>query len=56
MKREYTYETGIVCDPNKRDVDEEEIRSSNDEDDRLQIGNLNKNKPRKQAVPSGYRN
>lgn len=24
MKREYTYETGNVCDPNKRDQEDEE--------------------------------
>lgn len=25
MKREYTYETGIACDPNKRDSQEDEL-------------------------------
>lgn len=25
MKREYTYETGIACDPNKRDSQEDEV-------------------------------
>lgn len=24
MKREYNYETGILCDPNKRDLEEQE--------------------------------
>ncbi|XP_038120617.1 probable basic-leucine zipper transcription factor I [Culex quinquefasciatus] len=32
-KREYTYETGILCDPNKRDEEEEE------EEDELQLKN-----------------
>lgn len=55
MKREYTYETGIACDPNKRDTEEDDIQNANEED-RIQLGNLSKNKPRKQAIPSGYRN
>lgn len=55
MKREYTYETGIVCDPNKRDAAEEE-----DDDDLPAAGRLEyaadagKNKARKPS--SAYRN
>lgn len=67
MKREYTYETGIACDPNKKNSEEDEIADGyidyqNQEmvlanGDRIDLGNLGKNKGRKpQATASGYRN
>lgn len=31
LKREYTYETGIQCDPNKRDLEEQEEEDVNNE-------------------------
>lgn len=56
MKREYTYETGIACDPNKRDA------AADDDDEELAegaripiIGNQSVNKARKPAN-AAYRN
>lgn len=68
MKREYTYETGIACDPNKKNSEEDEIADGyidyqNQEmvlanGDRIDLGGIGKNKARRPAgnVPNGYRN
>lgn len=65
MKREYTYETGIACDPNKKNSEEDEIADGyidyqNQEmvlpnGDRIDLSHIGKNKGRK---PAGtvYRN
>lgn len=64
MKREYTYETGIACDPNKKNSEEDDIADGyidyqNQEmvlanGDRIDLSNIGKNKGRKPAA--GYRN
>lgn len=67
MKREYTYETGIACDPNKKNSEEDDIADGyidyqNQEmvlanGDRIDLSNIGKNKGRKPAgVNAGYRN
>lgn len=61
MKREYTYETGIACDPNKRDSAEEDdddlpLAAGGSEYAAANAANSNKNKARKPAPQSAYRN
>ncbi|KAJ6636442.1 hypothetical protein Bhyg_15032 [Pseudolycoriella hygida] len=68
MKREYTYETGILCDPNKKDLeDDEELPGGSYIDyqenamvfpngDRINLSTLAKNKARKPAGQAIYRN
>lgn len=57
MKREYNYETGIQCDPNKRDLEEDE----EDNDDPENKGNLQDNgayidyQENQMVLPSGQR-
>lgn len=65
MKREYTYETGNACDPNKKSTEEDEIADGyidyqNQEmvlsnGDRIDLSHIGKNKGRK-PTGSVYRN
>lgn len=69
MKREYTYETGIACDPNRKNSEEDDIADGyidyqNQEmvlanGDRIDLSNIGKNKGRKPQAggnANGYRN
>ncbi|XP_037036206.1 AP2-associated protein kinase 1 [Bradysia coprophila] len=65
MKREYTYETGIQCDPNKRDLEEDDELPGVDyqenamvfpNGERISLSALAKNKARKPSGQPIYRN
>lgn len=69
MKREYTYETGILCDPNKKDLDEDddELPGGSYIDyqenamvfpngERVSLNAFNNNKARKPSGQPIYRN
>ena len=46
IKREYTYETGILCDPNKRDLEEDDYQ-----EEKAALADLaNRNKPNKKPA------
>ena len=66
QKREYSYETGILCDPNKKDEDEEEELEAEQpyinyeqnqavlaNGQRIDLSNMGKNKSKR---PQIYRN
>lgn len=65
MKREYTYETGIQCDPNKKDLEEDDELPGVDyqensmvfpNGERISLSALAKNKARKPSGQPIYRN
>lgn len=69
MKREYTYETGIQCDPNKKDLEEDDDESPGGSyvdyqektmvlpnGQRISVSSLPQNKARKPTGQPIYRN